>query len=74
MLREQQEVFFALVCSLMKIGMLDIPDDGMRKGSLPKEGHPVEALVFNQPDESLSESIQVRTSRRQCQRFNASRA
>jgi hypothetical protein len=71
-LRKQKQVVFSLMRSFMKIVMLNIFSDGMAQRRLAKEDHAVEAFVFDGADESFGKGVEIRTSRRQRDWFDAS--
>jgi hypothetical protein len=51
--------------------MLDVFAQGVPQGALAEEDYLGQALLLYQPDPALRMGIQVRATRRQHQRFNA---
>ncbi|MDP9174571.1 MAG: hypothetical protein M3O30_11990 [Planctomycetota bacterium] len=72
MLREQDDIVSSLVRPL-DVVILNEFRNGSVQGSLAEEDHPVEAFIFNGSNESFSEGVQIRASRRQRQCFDADR-
>ncbi len=71
-LREQDDIVSSLVRPLDVVVLNEFRNRSLQR-SLAEENYPVEAFIFNGSNESFSESVQIRASRRQRPCFDADR-